>query len=230
MRMPRSVRSLPVAGALVVALLVVSPTPAAEQSADVTAHDTRADAKTSCPEVVTTGRYITGGCRSTGTSGEVDVATRTVFGALPFAYGCSVTFDLTIAADGRAWLDRLLIGGGGGGVCNDIRPCEPNALTDSPDDKRDARKASSPTADSPADFVPWRGQIRQAGDERYVGRFSICVDTCAGRYDGALELVLVKEGTGWLVRADDAPIGATGLTFTGQWPLTPARFDLAPVG
>lgn len=215
-----------IAGSAVAALLAVSPTPAADRSAGITAYDTHADEKARCPEVVTTGRYITGGCRATGTSGQVNLRTRTVFGALPFAYDCSVTFDLTLAADGRAWLDRLLIGGGGGGVCNDVRPCEPNALTKSPDDKRYARKASVATADSPTDFVPWHGQIRRAGAGRYVGRFSVCVDTCAGRYDGALELTLLRERTGWLVRADDAPVGATGLTFTGQWPLTSAQFDL----
>lgn len=225
--MRRFAMSIPIAGAAALALLLTPPAPAVEQPVRVTAYDTRGDARAECPDVVTSGRFVEGGCRSLANSSEVHLMTRTVVGALPFAYGCSFAFDLTIAGDGRVWMDRLMFGGGTAAACNDVRPCEPNALRQSAEDRRWARRHSVRNASSPTDFVPWPGRLRPAGDGRFVADLSVCLDTCAGRYDGDLELTLVRRAGRWTLVARDAPIGATGLTFDAEWLLQPGRFDLS---
>jgi hypothetical protein len=187
--------------------------------APVRAFDTTGGKREPCPRVELGGRFVQGGCQSVGNSLTIRLKVRTVFGALRFADACSVTFDLHIAHDGRTWMDRLLIGGGAGDPCNDVRPCAPTAST--------ARLRAPSDFQAPADFLPWRGSLRPDGDGGFVNDFQMCVDTCAGRYDGRVGFALRRDADGeWLVEADDTPVGRAGLTWSGEWPLRPGRFAL----
>jgi len=214
----RSITKLISLGVLV---LMISSTTSAAPANDpgVEAFDTRGGERRPCPPVDTSGNYVRGGCKSFATTLQTNVVVRTAFGALPFGYHCAFSFNLHIDRTGRTWMDRILIGGGAATPCNDIRPCEPNALKPSPADRRNKG------ADNPVDFDPWRGQLRAEGD-RFINRFDMCVDTCAGRFEGQMEFALVREDAGWTVRAEAAPAGTSGLAFDGEWPLDPGRFDL----
>jgi hypothetical protein len=156
---------------------------------------------------VATEPYVRGGCRLRFSSLEIDVWSRTAFGRIPFSYDCSFTFDLRVASDGSTTMDRLLFGGALGG-CGDIRPCEPDALTPSRDDRRGLGQA---------DHSPWRGRLVALGDGRFANRAKACFDTCAGRFDGKLEIVLQRRGGRWIGLATRAPVGATGMELDGRW-------------
>lgn len=162
--------------------------------------------------------YARGGCVLRLFSNKIDVWSRTALGRLPFSYDCSFSFELHVAADGSTVMDRLLFGGTQGG-CGDIRPCEPNALEPSMYDRRNL---------APADHLPWHGRLVSLGGGRFVNRAKICLDTCAGRFDGTLELLLERRGGRWAVRADRAPVGTTGMELDGSWDVQGESPDLRP--
>jgi hypothetical protein len=184
----------------------------------VRAFDTTGGRSRPCPPVDLGGRYVRGGCESLGSTLQVELRIRTVFGVLPFADSCGVTFDFTVDRDGRTWMDYLRIGGGAGDPCNDVRACAPPGLTRRFDDPSDQR--------SSIDHYPWRGRLHPLGDGRFVNRFDMCVDTCAGRYDGRVDFALERQGGEWVVSAENAPVGRSGLSWSGEWTLDPGRFAL----
>lgn len=204
----RSKRWVAVAAALAAALLAL---PAAVASPDPGDRPTPT-ADLDCPPVDTAGRFVAGGCRAEASSLFVDMTMRTAVGVLPFANDCGFSFALHVDRDGGTWIDDIRIGGGVGNPCNDVRPCAPAART--------AQLKTPMDYQDPADFTPWRGRLLERGAGRLVNRVQLCVDTCAGRWDGTIDLGVEREDGEWRIVADRAAVGNVGLALDGEWSLS----------
>lgn len=215
----RKVRAASLAAALVaVAVLWGAPfssssggdsDPAGANRTPENAGDQDAPALARCAPVDTRGAFVTGGCRARARSLEVEFRIRTVFGTMPFGV-CGVDFDLSIAEDGRVWLDDIRIGGPA--PCSDLWPCAgPKAHA-----KRKSRLTPPPRALVP----PWRGQLVALDGGGFEGSFRLCVDTCAGRYAGPVRFEIRDSDDGWALRTLGGGVGTGGLLVAAEWRLT----------
>lgn len=177
-----------------------------------------------CPRVdATGGRFVRGGCRARAESDHTLFSIRTALGRIRFA-DCPTRFDVTLAADGRMWLDNLwILSRFGEPVCADIWPCAPPEVI--------ARRTKASYAPPRALVPPWRGELLRPGRGGYVGRFRLCVDSCVGRYAGDVEVTLTRSGPGWAMRAQAAAVGDTQLELDAEWAMSgSAGFDVEPRG
>jgi hypothetical protein len=103
---------------------------------------------------------------------------------------CDFRLDLHVDADGRGWIPTMGIDGRN--PCFDAPPCF------STDERA----------------LPWRASIDRRGGATEL-RVDACLDTCIGRFEGRLDLDLVRHGDAWRARADQAMVGTSGWRFDG---------------
>jgi hypothetical protein len=175
-----------------------------------------------CPPVDTSGPFVKGGCPARANAFSTIFTIRTVFGGMRFG-DCTTDFDLTFSADGRIWFDDLRFGGTP--PCNDVWPCSPRSVIDLRTDM---------TKGPPRDKVPpWRGRLLgRSGDGTYRGRFRLCLDTCAGRFDGDVAFTLRRTAEGWKLRASRSGLDSSSLEVDAEWNLLDDRpdFGVEPAG
>jgi hypothetical protein len=166
-----------------------------------------------CSPVDAEGLELFGGCELTVDSSKVRFRLKTLFGDSPFAT-CEVSFTMHVDSAGRIGLGNPGIGyssGISGGPCGDIQACR--------------TRSSGP---SPWNYKrPWRGRIRSTADRQLVAEIDLCFDSCAGRLQGRTTIPMTRGGRGWRLEADDVPVGRSGLSVGGTWPLTPDRLRIA---
>lgn len=209
-----------IALSLAAAALVDRPSTSADAAVQgVRVLDTSGSTPMPCKAVdVASGPFVTGGCPAGAYDFSVALSIRTVFGAMEFGE-CTTNFDVTLAADGRLWLDRLLIGGTP--PCNDAWPCSPPSVI-----ALRKKQSDSPPRDK---VPPWRGRLVSGDEDSFDGSVRFCIDTCVGRYGGDIDIRLVRHDGGWQMRASSAGVGAGSLEVDADWDLDdPADFDLAP--
>jgi len=168
-----------------------------------------------CARVDTSGPFVRGGCTGRANVFIATTSIRTVFSRMRFG-NCGFDFDFTLGADGRVWMDDLKIGGAS--PCSDLRPCASRAVLA-------LRKLGFGPA--PRDKVrPWTGRVLSRAADGYNLRFRMCVDTCLGRYAGDIDMTLVRDGDGWLMRAESAGVGDTGFEIDGEIKIPALRADI----
>lgn len=183
---------------------------------DVRVIDTSGVRLEPCEPVDVSGRFVSGGCSGTYYSSEMTISVRTAFGELPFGE-CSLTARVHVATDGRIWFDRLRIGGAS--PCNDVWPC---GLADAV-----GRDGTLPRPTPLERARPWTGRVwRMEAEDLYTARVDMCVDTCAGRYAGAVEIEMDREDRDWILRAKRSGVGTTGFQLDGEWTIEQDAADL----
>lgn len=190
-----------VVGALLAAAVATGPAPA--QTAP--AAGDRAPGG-GCSDVTVSGAppIAEGGCGLDAGPSPVTFSVLTMAGRVPFQT-CDLQLLMRIsdrgdvASSGYGTADV----GRGDGACDDIIACR----WEGGDPKRlyDLRE-----------LVPWQGTIERAGGGRYRIVLDTCLNTCIGRFEGKLELMLVESRKGWRAVARDASIGASGLRLDGS--------------
>jgi hypothetical protein len=154
-----------------------------------------------CPRLATDPRPVTGGCVARALA-PMRFRILTPFGPARFAE-CDLRFVFRIGGDGSVALDDIDVPGTS--PCGDIRACQLES-------ERRGR--------------PWVGAVVPDGQEGFRLRLDACLDTCAGWFEGQIELGLLRERGGWRVRAAEAQLGDTGLEIDGDVPLKGADFRL----
>jgi hypothetical protein len=187
----------------------------AASESDVRVFDSSADDAAPCPPVDESGPLVRGGCRSRGYEYDTSFSVRTPFGAMRFG-DCTIAFELTVARDGRIWLDRITIGGAS--PCNDVRPCAPKADLAALKDPYDMFP--------PSHGFPWRGRIVAGSGDRYDGWIDACLVSCLGRFRGRMPIDLVRELGEWAIRARASGLGTDGMSLTADWQLDPGTFTV----
>jgi hypothetical protein len=141
---------------------------------------------------------LAGGCVERGET-EARYTIVTPFGGFALAT-CTTSLTAHVAAYGEIAIDKVLVSGGeGGGVCGDILACRPHP--------RVGRR-------------PWTGRVERLGDGRAAVTVRACLDTCAGWFEGPLQLEIRRTASGRSeLVADDAEIGESGIEIDGRWPL-----------
>lgn len=187
--------------------------------------DTGGSKPVPCPPVDAKAEpYVKGGCRANAYDFSMVLSVRTLFGAVHFG-DCTTSFATTIAADGRFWLDDLKIGGAS--PCNDVWACASPAVIA----MRKKRTDAPPRGKVP----PWRGRLKTADDGSFRGSLGFCIDTCLGRYEGAVDVRLVELGDGdrKLVASSEG-VGTGSLEVDAEWDMMgedlvgSAALDLRP--
>ena len=191
--MRRSARGIfALVAATAASVAVVLPALAQEEGGDLRVSVAQKTSRgwSGCPYVATDDRPIVGGCVA-----EARMAATfrivTPFGVVPFA-DCTFSFDAHIAGNGSVALYG--IAAGGASPCGDIRSCR---------------------LDTDSDRQPWLGEIVAEGSDRLQLRLDACMDTCAGWFEGPIELSLLRSGGGWRLRAGAAQLGYSGLELDG---------------
>jgi hypothetical protein len=134
---------------------------------------------------------------------------------MPFG-NCIFTFDLSLAADGRLWLDDVRVGGTS--PCNDTWACSPTDAPGWADDVHFRPQRAS--------RYPWEGRLEMRGEHGARGYVRACLDTCLGRFEGRMEIEVLRKGGSWVMRARPTGVGASGLAIAGEWSLEPAAFAI----
>lgn len=174
--------------------------PVAAQGGEVAAWDLTRGKAVRCAELSTDGsQQVKGGCLVFA-SGKIDLTVRTMFGPVRFGR-CAMAFNLVIGPDGRIVRDGFA--GQGGGACGDMLPCR---------EKVPAANLLS------AAKLPWDGQIDR-GPSAYRSEFDMCLDTCMGRFEGAVAFDLVERRGDWRMRAVNSVAGVSGFELDGEWDL-----------
>jgi hypothetical protein len=132
-----------------------------------------------CPPVAAPRKgLVRGGCSAKGSASFFDskMSVRTMFGSMPFG-DCGMDGRFTLAADGRLWVDRVVLGGPP--PCADVRPCAPREAL---------AKRKGGVGPAPPELVPaWRGRVSPDTSAGARVRLAVCIETCLGRYAGTVE-------------------------------------------
>lgn len=145
---------------------------------------------------------VEGGCVLRVDTRGVAIAINSVVGKLSLS-SCLLKYVMRVDASGRTVLHEMVIDGPS--PCNDVRPCY--------DDEY---------------LYPLDGRIVLAGDGELINVVDMCLDTCLGRFEGPLELLLRGGGTEWRAKADRALVGVSGWEFDGSWALRTDGLDVEP--
>lgn len=144
------------------------------------------------------------GCEIDAVVERFDFRLLNVFGDTEFAT-CSLNLELRVDRAGRLWVLYAGISTVHG-PCSDIRACyRPK--------RDDEYWRAAPTK-------PWTGSARDTGNGSLRVDLDACFDTCAGRFEGRVELDVFRHGRGWHMRADEEAVGLSGLELDGEWQLS----------
>lgn len=155
------------------------------------------------PLIVDSPTQVGGGCTLTVQGDAVRLLIDTPFGRYDFGK-CTLLYRVAAGPTGRAWtIDQNLDSPYNNG-CADFLPCTNTA----------------------GENLPWKGRITAAADGGFRHEMAVCLDTCVGFYAGKLVLRLERRGGRWVVIADGARVGESGLALYGRMGLEPASTRL----
>jgi hypothetical protein len=136
---------------------------------------------------------------------RLQVTVRGLFGDVPLA-SCDLNLTLNVDADGTTFTDDFKVDTARLN-CGDVEACGYKPKVSRQD--------------------PWVGQIERTAAGLRQRFESVCFNTCMGVYRGDLVLGLERFGGGWLLRADDAMVGSSGLVLDGTMEVPPAPVSLS---
>jgi outer membrane murein-binding lipoprotein Lpp len=149
------------------------------------------------------GQIAAGGCATTIRDSGFETEVRTVFGSFDLAR-CRAEGKVHVSGDGRILISGFDMKGSGGegadggradAACGDVYPCY---------------RAKD------GQYFPWSGRLRQAPGGRLRAQVDVCLATCVGRFEGKTDIELSRDGRGWRIDFDDAPVGPGALRLNGS--------------
>lgn len=156
-----------------------------------------------CPFVDVSRRPIKGGCVIEGRA-KARLTIVTPFGPMPFA-DCELRFTAHVESNGETALDG--VAASGDNPCPDVRACR---------------------LDTDTDGQPWLGRIESAPRGGLRLSLNGCLDTCAGWFEGPIQMGLKPHPGRWRLVADNAPLGDAGVEIDAVWELQTPGLRLDP--
>ena len=134
---------------------------------------------------------VSGGCRVELSTPVIPLTILTPFGDFEFER-CAIDYRVRVDSSGRTWTEDFEVTGDERSVaCGDVNPCYDYSVED---------------------LAPWRGRIHPDGQDAFVHRTDMCLQTCVGHFVGELTMRLVRDGDAWRAEPVDGG-GDSGFRF-----------------